>query len=220
MWGALSGIAGAVGLILLYRGLAVGSMSIVAPVAAVGSALVPVVFGLATGDRPGSVAVVGSAVGLAGVWLISGDDGIDVGRRWRTAGLREAIASGLGFGLFFILIANTADDSGMLPLVAARVTSIAVMMVVVLSLRGTLRIRRTAVRATAGAGVLDITANALFLLAARAGSLAVAAVLSSLYPAATVLLAWGVLGERIDRKRSVGLIGVGVGIALIAVGGS
>ena len=86
------------------------------------------------------------------------------------------------FGLFFILIANTSDDSGLLPLVAARVASISVLLVVVRSLRGTIWIKPAAVKPMAGAGFLDITANALFLLAARAGSLPVAAVLSSSLP--------------------------------------
>lgn len=219
VWGALSGIAGAAGLMLLYRGLAFGSMSLVAPVAAVGAAVVPVLYGFWVGDRPGLAASVGATIGLVGVWLISGDDGGAVGPRWRAPGLAEAAASGIGFGLFFILIANTSDESGLLPLVAARVTSISILVVVVRSLRGTIRIRRTAVKPMAGAGLLDITANALFLLAARAGSLPIAAVLSSLYPASTVLLAWGVLGERINQKRASGLIAVGVGISLIAAGG-
>ena len=220
VWGGLSGLAGAAGLMLLYRGLAVGSMSLVAPVAAVGAAVVPVAYGSSVGDRPGLTASIGAAIGLVGVWLLSGDDGGDAGPRWRSPGLAEAVSSGAAFGLFFILIANTSDDSGLLPLVAARVASISVLLVVVRSLRGTIRIEPAAVKPRAGAGFLDITANALFLLAARAGSLPVAAVLSSLYPASTVLLAWSVLGERINQKRTAGLIAVGAGIALIAVGGT
>jgi drug/metabolite transporter (DMT)-like permease len=220
LWGALAGLAGAVGLMLLYRGLAIGTMSIVAPITAVGAAVVPVMYGLSTGDAPDPLSLAGALVALVGVWLVSVGEAGGGGARRMHAGLGEAIASGIAFGLFFILISNTSEDTGMIPLVAARLASICVLGGIVLALRGTLRLQRHTILPMAGAGVLDITANALFLVAARAGNLPIAAVLSSLYPATTVLLAWGFLREPIAGRRGVGLIIVGAGVALIAAGGA
>lgn len=217
-WGALAGIAGAIGLMLLYRGLAVGQMSIVAPITAVGSAVVPMAYGLLVGEEVGLVAGSGAVIALVGVWALGSGRGTPPAVGMGTAGLAEAVASGVGFGLFFILIANTAEESGLTPLIAARVVSITMFAVVVIAIRGHLRLKRATVRPMAAAGVLDIAANALFLLAARAGSLPIAAVLSSLYPAATVVLARVVLDEHIDRTRGIALGAVAVGVTMIALG--
>lgn len=217
-WGALAGVAGAIGLMLLYRGLAVGQMSIVAPITAVGSAVVPMAYGLVVGEEVGAVAGSGAVIALVGVWALSSGRRTASGIGMRTAGLAEAVASGVGFGLFFILIANTTEESGLTPLLASRAVSITMFAIVVIAIRGHLRLKRATVRPMAAAGVLDITANALFLLAARAGSLPIAAVLSSLYPAATVVLARVVLDEPIDRRRGLAMGAVAMGVTLIALG--
>lgn len=214
VWGLLGGVAGAIGLVLLYRGLAIGTMSVVAPVTALGAAVVPVTYGLLTGERPDLWAIVGAMLSLVAIYLVSRpNDGESGGSM---TGLAEAIGAGLGFGVFFILLAETSSASGLLPLVLARVASVVVLSLVTLSLGRSFRVSRAAMWVTIGAGVFDSGANALFLAAARTGLLTLVAVLSALYPVSTILLARVVLGERLGRGQKLGLaIGL-AGVVMIA----
>jgi len=222
LWGGVGGLAGVAGLVLLYRGLAIGTMSIVAPITALGAAVLPVAFGLMVGERPAAWAVLGAVVALAAIVLISqpADPNAmtDAGwARWRHGGLLEAVGAGFGFGTFFIFLAETSSESGLLPLVSARMASVGALGIIALAARHSLRFERGAAVLVIGAGLFDAGANALFLAAARTGLLSLVAVLSALYPASTILLARVVLGERIGRVQQLGLAAGLVGVVLIAL---
>lgn len=226
-WGAASGLGGAAGVALLYHGLAVGQMSVVAPLTAVGSATLPVVFGLLTGERPSAAALVGVVLALVAVGVLCSfgpqedhgeEDRLPAGRKGNVAGLASGVAAGIGFGVFFICLGRTGDGAGMWPLVAARVVSVMLLAGVVAARgRALLPGERTG-PAVVLTGVLDVTANAAFLLATRRGLLSIVSLLASLYPAATVVLARVVLRERLSTAQSAGLVGAAGAVALIALG--
>jgi drug/metabolite transporter (DMT)-like permease len=228
LWGGLSGVAGATGVAFFYQGLSVGRMSIIAPITAVIAASVPVVFGLVTGDRPGSVALAGVVVTLVAVALISSSpdrapDAEQQSGRPRTdaeqqSGLAHAQAAGLAFGAFFILLSRAGDDTGLWPLVGARFSSLTVIGVAILVTRSWDTPNRTELPAIAGAGVFDVLANLFYLLASREGLLSVVAVLTSMYPASTVLLARVVLKERFAPTQMVGLAVAVAGVVAIGFG--
>lgn len=222
-YGAIAGVVGAVGLVCLYRGLSSGRMSVVAPITAVGAAIVPVAWGLVQGERPDGVALVGVALALVAVGLISrtDDDVLDgaetPGRAAPPSFLVLAVIAGLAFGLVFVLLSLTDDNAGFWPLAAGRLVSIPLLAVgTVATGRSFALDSRAAARTIIGAGVLDMAANALFLLASRHGLLALVGVLSSLYPASTVLLARLVLDERLLGLQVAGLVLAGAGVVLIA----
>lgn len=229
LWsGALAGIAGASGLVVYFRALAVGPMGVVAPLAGAVGAVIPVGVGVLAGERVGLLAVFGIALGLVAVVLSSLDrdpapapaGAVRPARRR----LRDVVRPGEGlpgpllgavsgvlFGFFFVLLDMTPESSGMWPLVGARLTTVPLLTIVAL-LRGRAWPGRTDMGAVALSGALDIVANALFLLAARTGLLVLSGLLVSLYPVVIVLLARQVLGERLDRVQQAG-----VGLALVAV---
>lgn len=209
--GALGGISGAIGVLALYTGLARGRMGIVAPLTAVVTAIVPVLFGLFLEGLPQLIQLAGFGVALLAVWLISGDNGDNpAGLRWRD--LRLPIVSGLGFGLFFIFIDQVSDNAILWPLVGARTASILMMAALVLANRQQMRPGSGQFGYIILAGVFDVSGNAFFALATSLGRLDVASVLSSLYPVTTVLLARFILDERLSRRQ-----GAGVAAALAAV---
>ncbi|HVF73706.1 MAG TPA: DMT family transporter [Acidimicrobiales bacterium] len=218
--GAASGVCGGIGVFLLFRGLATGRMSVVAPITAVGAAVLPVAWGLATGERPSALVLFGVLLALAAVALVARsddpDDDVPADREWAAVGW--AVGAGVGFGALFILLAETGDDAGWWPLVSARAASVVAVTVGALVARQQLRPNRPAVPAIAASGVLDVTANAVYLLAVRQGLLSLVAVLSSLYPAGTVLLARVVLKERLVKAQLVGLAFALAGVACIAIG--
>lgn len=229
LWlGAAAGCVGPVAVGLLYRGLAAGRMSVVAPVTAVVAAVVPFGWGLLQGERPSPTALAGVAVALLAVALISGapthPDDLTTEGGTSPALLATAVASGFGFGVIFILFGSVGDDAGLWPLVSARAVAVTAMVVVLVSWQRTRGqpARPWVVPASAawapvaGAGVLDVTANALYLAAAQRGLLSLVAVLSSLYPAATVVLARVFLGERLHRVQVAGLALAAAGVAAIA----
>ena len=216
--GAAAGAAGGVALIALYRGLAIARMSVVAPITAVGAAVVPLAVGLARGERPSPVALAGVVAALAAVVLISRTPGpadeVD-----GPSGIVLAVVAGIGFGAVFVLLADTGPDAGFWPLLTGRLTSIVLLSTGAILGRRSLRPARLADLSTvAVAGVFDISANALYLLAARSGLLSLVAVLASLYPASTVVLARFVLHERLHRAQVVGLSLAAAGVVLIAAG--
>lgn len=213
-WGLAAGLSGAAGLVLFYRGLATGVMSVVAPTTAVTSAVLPVAFGLATGDRPGFWALTGVVLALGSVLLVSQEGG-GAGRA-TTSSVLTSLAAGAGFGGFFILLSMAPHEAGLWPLLGARLSSVSAVALLALATRRTLRPGSGSLYVIVAAGVLDMVANVLYLLAQRDGLLSLVAVLVSLYPASTLLLARQVLGERL---RAVQLTGVGcalVAVALIA----
>ncbi|MDQ3765788.1 MAG: DMT family transporter [Actinomycetota bacterium] len=224
-WGAAAGVAGAAGVVFLYRGLSLGRMTVVAPTTAVEAATIPVIFGLVGGERPTAVALAGVAVALPAVALVSSsprgapnDTGTRGGEGRLPPGLPEALVAGLAFGLFFISLERTGSGSGLWPLVAARATAMLCVGAGALLTRRSLRPSPGTAAGIATAGTLDVLANVLYLLASRQGLLSLVAVLTSLYPASTVLLARVVLRERLWRVQAGGLFLAAVGVALIALG--
>jgi len=203
--GAIGGLGGAAGVGLLYQALAIGPMSVVAPVTALLAAAVPVVAGVASGERPGLGATVGMGMALVAIVLVSAEGGGSL-RPADRRGVNYAMGSGLGFGLFFVALSYTGDDAGVWPLVAARLASVTVMVVLALAGRVDATIAAGPGRPlTAAAGALDVLANVLYLLAVRRGLLSVVSVLSSLYPVSTIILARVVLGERFIAIQRVGM---------------
>jgi drug/metabolite transporter (DMT)-like permease len=204
--GAVGGLCGAAGVGLLYQGLSVGQMSVIAPITALLTAAVPLVVGYAEGERPGGAAVAGMGLAFIAIVLVSAEGGGSL-RPSDLRGVTYALGAGLGFGLFFVALSHTGDDAGLWPLVAARAASVAVVGSV--ALLGFIP-RRPPIpgsRAlTAAAGALDAQANVLYLLAVRQGLVSVVSVLTALYPVSTVILARIVLHERFHRVQITGMV--------------
>lgn len=201
--GALGGIAGAVGVICLYQALSIGTMSVVSPITAVVAAAVPVVAGLIDGERLGPLAIGGILLGLTAVALVSAQ-----GQRGDVASRAVvlAVTAGVSFGLFYVALARSGDDAGIWPLVAARPASLVLAGALILRSRTPLAITGSNRAVAAGAGVLDMSANALFLLASTRGQLAVVGVIASLYPLSTVALARIIDSERLRPIQWAGLV--------------
>ncbi len=218
-WGAAGGAAGAIGLVAFYWALGHGAMTVVAPTAAVVGAVVPVVVGLARGERPHPLALVGIGLAIGCVALVSGAGELDPTTRSRTPRpvLIAALLAGLGFGALFVAFDKTAASSGAWPLVAARLASVPLLATVVLAGRFRPGPDRRVLRFAVVAGVLDMGANALYLAAAHGGLLSIVAVISSLYPATTVGLAYMLDGERITRTQTTGLALAGVALVLVTL---
>lgn len=213
MWGALAGLAGGVAVLLLYRALAVGQMGIAAPITAVLAAVGPVVFSAFTEGAPGELQLAGFAIAVLGVWLLSRPSG-PLGR---PQGIGLAVLSGLAIGAFLILLQQAGTTALYWPLVAARVASLTTMTSLALLNRGSGEFpRRGTLPVVALAGVMDAAGNAFFVLATQVGRLDVATVISSLYPASTIMLAALVLKERVTRLQVIGIIAALAAIALIA----
>ena len=207
-WGALAGMAGFVGIVLLYRGLAAGAMAIFAPITAVAAAVVPLGVGLVLDDPPGTLALVGVCCAIIAIALMS----LQVAGSGRHAVVTPrlillALSAGTMFGVFFTLLGRAGDNAGMWPVLGVRVGSLTLGLLLVARQRVSLRLDRPVLRLTVTAGVFDITANALYLLAAQRGLLSVVAPIAALYPASTVLLA--LLVDR-ERLRPIQLAGLGL----------
>lgn len=220
--GMLAGAFGAAGIGLLYLGLAVGRMGVVSPITAGLAAAIPAIWGFAHGERTPLSTLIGLFAALAAVVLVSispGEPGgVKIDRRFGVpAGVLEAVASGVFIGGFFIALAGMDKSTGMAPLAAARFSSIGLLVAAALLTRQPVTVPRIELRMVLLCGVLDMSANVLFLLAARSGLLAIVSVLSSLYPAATVALAAVRLHERLSRIQWTGVAFAFAGIILIAL---
>ncbi len=230
-WGALGGLGAALGLSTFYRALAIGPMSTAASMTALVSALVPILAGLALGEVPGTITLIGVAVSIpAGLLVSIGGAPVrlvspDLGPRDRVASQTDAgttrllsVLAGLGFGLFFVALSRTSDDGGLFPLIGARVASITVLSVII-TVRGVwAAIERRHWLVIAIAGILDCGANSFYLLALDSGSFTWVAAISSLYPVSTVILARVVLKERITRIQGFGLGLAGGALTLVTIG--
>lgn len=219
VWGAVAGVGSGIGAVFLYRGLASGRMSVVAPLSAVAAALLPVAAGLISGERPSLVTWLGVVCAFPAIWLVSraadpapGDD------RAHHAGVADGLLAGLGFGALFAALGQVEDGGGLGPLALAQATSVVAIIALATGLRQPWFPRYRGEAAASIAGLLGALATSLFLLATQSGLLTVAAVLSSLYPASTVLLAALVLHERIRRSQGFGLLLAGTAVALVAAG--
>jgi drug/metabolite transporter (DMT)-like permease len=212
LWGAVGGLAGGVGVVALYRGLAAGRMGVVAPVAAVVSAGVPVALGLFLEGIPAVPQVLGFGLAFVAVWFVSRPSN---GTTIQLRDLGLALVAGVGFGIFFIAIDHVSERALLWPLVSARIASVVMLLVVVVYRKET-TLTRGHLPLIALVGLFDAGGNAFYALAAQAGRLDVAAVLGSLYPAATVLLAHFVLKERIGRQQWISVVVALAAVTLIA----
>jgi drug/metabolite transporter (DMT)-like permease len=179
---------------------------------------VPVAVGLALGERPSGWALAGVALALPAIALIAREHG-DRPRRVTRTVLLAAVAAGLGFGFFFVALARTSGTSGLWPLVGARTASIGLLITALLVTRRRVTLPAGAWGITLVAGVLDTTANAVYLAAATRGLLSLVAVIAALYPASTVVLARLVLHERLERSQLGGFVLAAVAVGLVAAGG-
>jgi len=217
LYAAGAGAAGVAGLAALYRGLAVGAMAVVAPIAALGAGI-PVVVGVAGGDRPGAVQVTGILLALAGVALAAREEAPAGGGARLAVGAGLAAGAALGIGLFLVGMDAAGDEDVLWALTAARLTSVALLAVAVLATRPNVAATGPHLRAIGAIGVLDLGANALFTLASTEGLVSVAAVCSSLYPVVTIVLAASLLKERVRPAQAGGIALVMLGVVGIAAG--
>jgi drug/metabolite transporter (DMT)-like permease len=212
LWGGLAGIAGTIGLVAFYKALALGHMGIIAPVSAILTAGFPVIFSAFTEGLPSLLQVGGFVLALLAIGLISRPERA----QGRPEGIGLALLAGCMFGCYFIFVSRLNATSTFWPLAAARLVSMLFLLVLGhFQLRKILPKRRV-IPLVVFAGAFDATGNAFFVLATHIGRLDVAAVLSSLYPAATVLLAAIVVRERVTRIQAVGILCALVAIPLIS----
>jgi drug/metabolite transporter (DMT)-like permease len=208
MWGALAGLLGMVGLGFLFRGFAAGRMGIVAPVSAVLAAAIPVIFAAFTEGLPQELQLIGFGLALVSIWLLSRPERLG----GRPAGLGMALLAGLGFGSFFTALGQIGESAVFWPLVAGRLAACTLMVAFALATRRPIIPRLSPLRLLTLAGVLDVGGNLFFLLAIQSGRLDVAAVLASLYPAVTAILA-----RLINKEHMARLQMTGVAVAVLAI---
>ena len=214
-FGALAGIAGSLGLVAYLKALAAGPMGLVAPLTSVVGVAVPVVVGLAAGEKLSALATAGLVLGLVAIGVVAGGGG-----RTRAAGSHGpalALVGGLMVGTFLVLLDQTPDGSGLWPLVGARMASLTMLGTWAFATKATLPSRED-LRPIAASGVLDMTANVLFLLAARAAPLTLASLLTSMSPVVIVLLARKVLAERLHRSQIAAVALSLLAVAAVTVG--
>lgn len=233
-WGLAAGAVGALGLMFFYAGLAAGPMSVVSPVSALVSTVVPVGVALVQGERPGAAVYVGALLCLAATVLVSSGASAPAAQvtaeptlagprslavwRSRARGVAYGVASGAAFGMFFLFMRNGGETGALWPALAARCAGL----VIYLAAAGVMRAAPVSWRAgwplfaaALGAGALDAGANVCYVLATRSGLYGTAVVLTALYPGITVLLARLALRERMHRVQHAGLVLAAVGIVLI-----
>jgi drug/metabolite transporter (DMT)-like permease len=214
-WAVGAGLCGMLGITSLYRGLAVGRMGVVAPVTGVIGAVIPVVVGFALEGVPQPAAIAGIVIALVAVVLVTRAPGHHADR---PSGIRWALLAGVAIGGFNVCIGQFSGAGAFSLLVIIRLLQVLIMGALIVLWRQPWRVPRDMPPKLVAIGLLDMTGNAAFILAAQAGALAIAAVLSSLYPVMTVILAIVLLRERLTRSHVFGIALTGVAIALIAAG--
>lgn len=212
-WALLAGVGSATGSIFLFRGLARGRMGLVAPLSAVGAATLPVLVGTALGERPSWMVWVGMLVAIPGIWLVSRDTDSDGSEATRPA-VVDGILAGVGFGVLFIALAQISPDAGVLPLSVNQLSGAVLTVAVAKTLGQPWRPRLGVVRWGGFSGALGSAGTLSFMVSSQMAGLGIAAVLASLYPAVTVLLAAIMLKERIGAGQQAG-----IGICTLAVAG-
>jgi drug/metabolite transporter (DMT)-like permease len=216
-WAVVAGVANGFGTAFLYRGLASGRMGVVAPVSGVGSVLVPVVVGLVSGERPGALVWLGVLLALPAIWLVSREP-VDSPGSTGGSGLVDGVLAGLGFGALFAALAQIPAEAGFLPLALNQLIAAGAIVLVAILLRESWVPRNRYAAGGVLSGALGASATGLFLVATQHGYLTVAAVITSLYPAFTVLLAATVLREHVHRTQAYGLALCAGAVALVAAG--
>jgi drug/metabolite transporter (DMT)-like permease len=222
LWSVSAALTGGAGVALLYRALAVGRMAVVAPTTAVCAVAIPVLVAVLLGERPGLPAAAGILLGVGSIVLVSQQTAEGAGGHAPAGrlppGIALALVSGVAIGLFFLSLARTSPQAGMWPILVSRAVSVTLFGAAAAAGRRSLRLPGVLLLALV-CGVVDMSANALYLLAARSGPLSVVVTLSSLYPASTVLLARVVLGERLNGRQITGVGCALAAIVLIVSGG-
>ena len=244
LWGTVSGVGSGMGTMFLYRGLARARVAVVAPTSGVLAAALPAAVAIALGERPAPLAVVGLVLALPAVWLISGggsdrssasdgspdgssdfsgsDGSPGDGRLRRPSGVIDGVLAGFGFGLLFLALDRAGDSAGLWPLTAGQAIAFALVGIVALQTLNSVPAPRAGVgpwwHIAVATGVLGSAATLLFYASTTSGLLTIAAVLTSLYPAGTILLARLVLDEKISHRQGIGLALAGIAVVLIALG--
>lgn len=217
-WSFLAGLFGSMGMVMLWGGIARSIVAIVSPASAVVGAVIPILFAVLSGERPSATALIGCALCLPAILLLSWEP---AGADQRHGTVRSALAygtlAGLGFGVFFIALSRTSPQAGMWPIVAARVASFAAFIIVWAVSRQPFKLERKALAPTLLAGAADMGANILFLLATQCGMLSLVSMITALFPAPTVILARIFLNQRIPPLRFAGLVLALSGVGLISL---
>jgi uncharacterized membrane protein len=215
VWGLLSGLGGGVGTMMLYRGLARGQMSVVGPVSAVGAAVVPVVVGVVLGDRPGLLGAAGVLVALPAIALVAASGSVAPGAL--RSSLFDALTAGTAFGLMFVGLAQAGGHAGLWPVATEQTSSLVLLLVVAAVTRTSLKVNVRSLGLPVLAGVTGSLATLLYFAATLQGMLATVAIVTSLYPGVTVLLARIVTHERFRPVQRVGLGLCAVAVLAIAI---
>ncbi|MGH3458813.1 DMT family transporter [Aeromicrobium sp.] len=217
-WAVLAGLGGGIGSIFLFRGLSRGRMGVVAPTSAVGAVALPVLAGLAAGERPAPLVWTGLAIALPGIWLVSRQPSAvqDSGHGTGRGALVDGLLAGVGFGVLFVALGQIPESAGTLPLAVNQLTGAVLTLAVASVLRQRWQPSARAVGWGIASGILGVTASLAFVQASQLADLGIVAVLTSLYPAVTVLLARAVLNERIHAAQRVGLICCTIAVAMVA----
>jgi drug/metabolite transporter (DMT)-like permease len=215
-WSVLAGLGNGFGTAFLYRGLSAGRMGVVAPVSGVGAAVLPVVVAVLTGERPSLLVWVGVVVALPAIWLVAREPA--TGPAPLGAGLVDGVLAGVGFGTLFAALAQIPEEAGLLPLALNQVVAAVAIIAVATVLRVSWVPRERRALGGVVSGVLGAVATGAFMVATQGGYLTVTAVITSLYPAVTVLLAASVLREHVHRAQALGLGMCAVAVSLVAVG--
>src|SRR5262249_40360251 len=212
LWAAAAGLSNGIAIAAFYRPLAISKMGITAPIAAVITAMLPVIVGSARDGLPGTVQLVGFVLALIAIWMIARPENGDGTPR----GIGLAILAGLGFSGYLVLIRYSGSTSAFMPVALARLASLLLMFLIILRNRRTWLPTPSPMWIAIIAGIFDAIGGGLFMLAAQRGRLDVAAVLSSLYPASTVLLARIFLKEQLTGIQKIGIIGALIAVPMIA----
>ena len=217
LWGVVAGVGNGCGTAFLYRGLASGRMGVVAPISAVGAAVVPVVAGLLGGERPALLVWLGILAAFPGIWLVSREP--DAAATPASGGVVDGVLAGLGFGSLFAALGQIPDSAGLVPLALNQLVACVAIAGLAAALRAPWVPREQPALVGIVCGALGASATVAFLVATHHGDLSVSAILASLYPAFTILLAATVLKEQIHRAQAVGLVLCAAAVALVAGGG-
>lgn len=215
IWGAAAGLGGGTGASFLYRGLASANMNVVAPLSAIGSALLPVAAGIALGDRPPFLTALGVACAFPAIYLISRSTDDDSSHR---GGVGDGLIAGLGFGFLFICLGQVSSTSGMLPIAALQTISVLTVIATATGLKQRWKPRDPMALRAFLMGPLGVSATGCFMYATHHGLLSVVSVISALYPASTVALAAIFLHERVRSWQGAGLALAVAAVTMVAAG--
>lgn len=219
IFAVLAGMLGTVGLMLLYHAMSIGMMSIAAPVSALLAAALPVAVGIFAEGLPDFLTILGFGFALLAVWMISQSEGGVKDILSHLSDLKLPLIAGIGFGFYFVLMHESTGDGGAViwPMVFSRLGGMTLITTYLLVTRSNLKIELGALPIISANGILDLGGNFFFILAGQAGRLDVASVLSSLFPGATVILAWIFLKERLNRNQWIGVAAALVAIILMTI---